>query len=159
MARKKLPTPEPPNPSGLCMCGCGNPAPIATETSHAAGLVQGHPSRYIRGHRQRTLRGRGADFLGPEYIIDENGCWVWQHGRAVNGKYGRTKSKHYSHRVYYEKFVGPIPKGLSLDHLCQNTLCCNPDHLEPVTKGENNRRAREAEKGSRPPVYPTSIKN
>lgn len=42
-----------------------------------------------------------------------------------------------AHRVSYETFVGPIPAGLTLDHLCRNTLCINPAHLEPVTIKEN----------------------
>ncbi len=37
----------------------------------------------------------------------------------------------------YEQLVGPIPPGLHLDHLCRNTSCVNPDHLEPVTVAEN----------------------
>ena len=41
------------------------------------------------------------------------------------------------HRVAYEAAVGPIPEGLQLDHLCRNTLCTNPAHLEPVTCREN----------------------
>ncbi len=44
------------------------------------------------------------------------------------------------HRVTYETFVGPIPEGLEIDHLCRNRLCCNPVHLEAVTRKENVRR-------------------
>lgn len=37
-------------------------------------------------------------------------------------------------------FVGPIPDGLVIDHLCRNPQCVNPMHLEPVTPEENTRR-------------------
>lgn len=37
-------------------------------------------------------------------------------------------------------FVGPIPEGLHLDHLCRVRRCVNPAHLEPVTQAENNYR-------------------
>src|SRR5690554_7618442 len=40
----------------------------------------------------------------------------------------------------YESFVGPIPEGLHLDHLCRNRACVRPDHLEPVTNKENVHR-------------------
>lgn len=41
------------------------------------------------------------------------------------------------HRVMYLAYVGPVPDGLVLDHLCRNRACINPWHLEPTTQGEN----------------------
>jgi hypothetical protein len=72
----------------------------------------------------------------------ETGCWEWQGYRTPAG-YGQmcVNSKlNLTHRLAYELFVGPIPAGLHIDHLCRNRGCCNPDHLEPVTPGENSRR-------------------
>jgi hypothetical protein len=73
-------------------------------------------------------------------------CWNWLGSRTVAGNgYGQIKSRgrsYVTHRVTYEHFVGPVPDGLQLDHLCRNTACCNPDHLEPVTLRENIHRAR-----------------
>lgn len=42
-----------------------------------------------------------------------------------------------AHRFAYERFVGTIPAGLQIDHLCRTRLCVNPAHLEPVTNREN----------------------
>lgn len=72
------------------------------------------------------------------------GCWEWQGYCRPNG-YGEVRVntvRWYIHRYVYTETVGPIPEGLVLDHLCRNTSCCNPDHLEPVTLGENTRRGR-----------------
>jgi hypothetical protein len=65
-------------------------------------------------------------------------CWLWT-GYLLRG-YGRFwfRGKIYlAHRWSYERFVEPIPNGLSLDHLCRVTNCVNPAHLEPVTHREN----------------------
>lgn len=74
--------------------------------------------------------------------VDRRGhdeCWEWMAAKVPMG-YGqlRIPGGHlYAHRVAYEELVGPIPDGLSLDHLCRNTSCVNPAHLEPVTHREN----------------------
>lgn len=73
------------------------------------------------------------------------GCWIW-HGERDKAGYGKlrrgapTFRKEMAHRLAYELFVGLIPEGLTLDHLCRNTSCVNPDHLEPVTIRENTLR-------------------
>jgi len=42
-----------------------------------------------------------------------------------------------AHKFAYQAIIGPIPPGRELDHLCDNKLCVNPSHLEPVTHQEN----------------------
>lgn len=66
----------------------------------------------------------------------ERGCWMWSGPRHGEG-YGKTGKNGLAHRVVYEALVGPIPDGMQLDHLCRNTGCVRPDHLEPVTRKEN----------------------
>lgn len=43
----------------------------------------------------------------------------------------------FAHRLAYEFSKGLIPEGKTLDHLCRVRHCVNPDHLEPVSRGEN----------------------
>lgn len=73
----------------------------------------------------------------------EGDCLVWT-GAAFPTGYGRVGRRESAHRASYERYVGPIPAGLEIDHLCRNTLCIRPDHLEPVTRAENMRRRAAA---------------
>jgi hypothetical protein len=45
-----------------------------------------------------------------------------------------------AHRVVWEAANGPIPDGLTIDHLCRVRNCVNAAHLELVSGAENNRR-------------------
>jgi hypothetical protein len=69
-----------------------------------------------------------------------NGCWEWQGTIDALG-YGSIRIG--AHRYVYLLVHGSIPEDTVLDHLCRNTRCVNPEHLEPVTLGENMRRAWE----------------
>jgi hypothetical protein len=70
-------------------------------------------------------------------------CWLWTAAvsKTGYGKFGIGYRTRGAHRVAYELIVGPIPEGLTLDHLCRTPLCVNPAHLEPVPIAENIRRA------------------
>jgi hypothetical protein len=78
---------------------------------------------------------------------DKTGCWNWQGSKAGPMGYGQiqrsltttggARLNVYTHRVMYEAYREPIPPGMTIDHLCRNVLCCNPDHLEVVTLKEN----------------------
>jgi HNH endonuclease len=68
-------------------------------------------------------------------------CWIADYhlndGYAVVRIDGRMQK---AHRVVYERVIGAIPSGRVLDHLCGVRQCCNPRHLEPVTRRENTLR-------------------
>ena len=63
-------------------------------------------------------------------------CWLWMGAKLPVG-YGRFSGAEYSHRKAWELLRGPIPAGLTVDHLCKVKSCCNPDHMEIVSRGEN----------------------
>jgi len=72
------------------------------------------------------------------YVLDGNGCWEWVGSICPRG-YGswRAHGEQRAHRAVYRMLRGPIPEGLTLDHLCRNRSCVNPDHLEAVTNKVN----------------------
>lgn len=110
------------------------------------GWCRPHYRRWIR-HGDPTAGGprrmRGDDLvrlLSKAHKTDH--CWIFT-GQINNKGYGLIwfrGSKRAAHVVAYELLVGPIPTGLELDHLCRNTKCIRPEHLEPVTHAENQRR-------------------
>lgn len=86
--------------------------------------------------------GTPLDRFNATHKVDPNGCWIWQGAPKGNG-YGQWSvgpRRVYPHRWAYENFVGPIPDGYDIDHLCHVRMCVNPAHLEAVTHQENVRR-------------------
>ena len=93
-------------------------------------------------------RGEGNAARTPieeSYTVSPSGCWNWTRSIGADG-YGKVRNPLQrgttgAHRAVWMQLVGPVPEGMTLDHLCRNTRCVNPDHLEPVTLAENIRRA------------------
>jgi hypothetical protein len=75
-------------------------------------------------------------------ILKTKYCWIWQASKNdkgygmfwLDGRYVRA------HRFSYMIFRGSLDSKLVIDHLCKNTLCVNPQHLEQVTQAENVKR-------------------
>ena len=70
-------------------------------------------------------------------------CWIWPGKKdpkgycwtSTRGVNGDTKKRtRAAHRVVYERLVGPIPACHDLHHVCENPPCCNPKHLQPLTR-------------------------
>jgi hypothetical protein len=91
-------------------------------------------------------------YIHDRVTVTPDGCWLWNgyindarggYGTASWKDEGRSNTRS-SHKLAYEIFRGPVPSGLELDHaVCQQKICCNPHHLEAVTKAENSRRNAE----------------
>ena len=126
--------------------------------------------------KRTILDGRDLTALAQRFwlrIEKTATCWNWT-GPKVSGygivyvKPSPTESPKtpnmVAHRIAYELTVGAIPPTLTLDHLCRNRACVNPDHLEPVEFAVNVRRgvsfaAKHAAKTQCPRGHPLDIFN
>ena len=76
-----------------------------------------------------------------------NDCWEWKgakHYKLGYGSFlirGRNYPPAYAHRISYTLAKGKIAEGFVIDHLCRNTSCVNPRHLQAVTKQVNFQRS------------------
>jgi hypothetical protein len=135
--------------------------PIAAPVSHLCTVsdclrpVEGHG--YCVKHRYRARRHGDPSIVLVEqdptvrfhasYVVTGSGCWEWQNSdtnQFGHGRFWADGERVGAHRWSYEHFVGPIPEGFVIDHLCRNPCCVNPEHLEPVTQEVNLLRASTA---------------
>lgn len=114
-------------------------------------LLHGNPPCRIRvampGYRHPRMRfWEKVAKNGPTFSAELGPCWLWTAGavKSNGGYYGRFRLPRQrktisAHRWAWEDAHGPhsLPDSAVLDHLCRNTLCVNPAHLEPVTERKN----------------------
>lgn len=117
-------------------------------TRERLGLVAVHgPGSPDGDERPRTTTPLGTRLWKKVEIGRADECWPWTGARNGRG-YGRLAAGRrdeglvYAHRAVFELSARPLVDGETIDHLCRNTSCCNPAHLEPVPLAENIRRAK-----------------
>lgn len=127
---------------------CAVPECVGPHSAH--GYCSKHAARFKRHGDPLGGQQRRSGSLIERALADldqpAEGCWEWS-GKLNDSGYGYFRVGRRIHRVHivtYEHFVGPVPEGLELDHLCRNRACARPDHLEAVTHAENIRRAAAA---------------
>ena len=85
-----------------------------------------------------------AKFLNHAQPDPASACLIWT-GYVTTYDYGRlwfAGAHVYAHRLAFLLFRGPIAPGLTLHHVCLEKLCCNPYHLEPMTREDHQRMHR-----------------
>lgn len=88
-----------------------------------------------------------SDFLAKHAARIERdtlyGCYLWTGPLDRDGygvSYSGGRGPRAAHLVAYRELVGEPPAGKVLDHLCRRRNCVRPEHLEPITGAENDRR-------------------
>lgn len=116
-------------------CACGQCGQMTT-------VSNGRARKFVHGHNSTVRRISETD-----YSVEDHGhiteCWIWRHCAGNDQGHGKVTvagRKMWAHRAMYEQEVGPIPEGLILDHLCEVPPCIRPDHVQPKTQGDHNRR-------------------
>lgn len=115
---------------GLCRCGCKK-----------------KPSKgyWWRGHggAVKTVKAWSSDWYTVTDCGHPTPCWIWNGYKDKERGYGKTRWKNRTFRAHIRSWLESgreIDDGMQLDHLCRQTACVNPDHLEQVTPTENMRR-------------------
>ena len=130
----------------------------------------GFPTRVARpiNGTKAALSPRSRSLVRILSILDQfiqvgtkDECWPWTGGSyAISPKYqdylmpsgirafdpldAPVCRRTTPYRVVYLFNKGPIPQGMTVDHLCYNPLCCNPNHLQLLTRAENSARKNPA---------------
>ena len=130
-------------------------------------MVVGRPRSVEKLMRPGPKPVAFLDRVDPE---PNSGCLLWQgalnqRGYGLACRNGRTQGVH---RLVYEDVYGPIPSGLTIDHLCRVRSCINVRHMEVVTSGVNvlrgmartavNARKRQCPKGHEYRRTPENVK-
>ena len=112
--------------------------------SKKRGLCHKHYMRVWRYGSLSTLEKTPPEDRFWAKVNKTDTCWLWKASVSGYG-YGQFKvagKMLKAHRYSYALKYGEIKNNLTVDHLCRNILCVNPEHMELVTSSENTKRAR-----------------
>jgi hypothetical protein len=132
--------------SALCECGCG------AQLTGEPRFLKGHNACVNPDHLEMVTHPENMRRIHAESEIPEwsEGIELIRHGDCL--LFPISQADGYArvwigealvtvHQLRYELERGNVPFGLELDHLCSVRNCVNVNHLEPVTRLENVRRA------------------
>jgi hypothetical protein len=91
------------------------------------------------------------------------GCRIWQGSTSSQGRYGTVwlgNTCQFVHRAAFRAAYGDLPDGslshesnsVEIHHLCENKLCCEPAHLEALTRNQHAAEHRQMRQASQLPL-------
>jgi hypothetical protein len=111
------------------------------EPVKARGFCAKHYRRWQRHgdpNHVEKVRADGAPADRWQRQIEIADCWTWLGTKSRGyGSYSVDGRPVLAHRWVYQHLVRRLDRLETLDHLCRNRLCVNPDHLEPVSHAVN----------------------
>lgn len=142
-------------PRRLVICAsCGNQKPNEGRGLCCACYQRAAKSGVLDQYA-RTLHRSIDEWLAEIDQTDPEACWPWP-GSTTEDGYGTAWDRprmRPAHRVVYQRLIGPIPDGMTLDHMCHDSnvcregracphrRCVNPAHLQPAAHIDNARRS------------------
>lgn len=105
------------------------------------GLCKSHAQQQREGRALKPIRTKtdSKEVFFLERVEKSSGCWNWMGKKTTHG-YGQMKhagTVRAAHRYSWELAHGELDENLSIDHLCHNPPCVNPDHLRAVSHRSN----------------------
>lgn len=137
---------------------CVNPAHLRAGTQHEnlAAMVRAgrqrkpqKPLPTIKYPKRRKGQSAESYFWSRVDTDEGDGCWLWKGAIDSNG-YGSWRAGPKGHgpsSAHLNAWVftnGKVPKGHVITHTCAERRCCNPSHLEAITRSERGLRWRRA---------------
>jgi hypothetical protein len=85
-------------------------------------------------------------WLAKVVFDDPSGCWLWRastqrmgHGQLTVRRADGVWAKRLAHAVAYELFVGSVPAGFLVHHVCGVQACVTPWHLVLMRRADHGR--------------------
>jgi HNH endonuclease len=112
-----------------CACGCG---------SVVLPRSRNRQSRFIRGHSFGRPPLTEAAIIQRFWarVVRGEGCWGWT-GWLRKADQRPIYRARYAYVWSYELTIGPVPPGYICHHVCENSQCVNPYHIQLMTQGEH----------------------
>lgn len=89
-------------------------------------------------------------------------CWSWQGSPSTiykdRGYFSYDGKRWLSYRLMYTLVNGPIPDGMVVRHKCDNSMCCNPEHLELGDQSDNENDKYNSDRAGIPVAAVREIK-